>query len=118
MENIKKNSLKSRKRIEELFNRSQTITQDFITIYWAYIKNNDTDNSVLFSVPKKNVPLSTKRNRIKRLLRESYWRNQHIINNKTGNLMIAFIYQDSELLDFKLVEIKIKLILQRLNEIL
>lgn len=112
----KKERLSSKIDIEELFKSKNTFTQDKIKIYWEQ-KFSNTDNvSVLFSVPKKIVSLATKRNKIKRLLKESYRINKKIIQKENREIHIAFVYLSTEIPNFNTVEEKIKLILQRLND--
>lgn len=112
----KKERLSSKIDIEELFKSKNTFTQDKIKVYWKQKYSNTENVSVLFSVPKKIVSLATKRNKIKRLLKESYRINKKIIQKKDKEIHIAFVYLSTEIPNFNTIEEKIKLILQRLND--
>ena len=63
--------------------------------------------SVLISVPKKRFRHATDRNRMKRLVREAYRQNKHILwnalNGKDYRLAIAFVCITDQLPTFRLV---------------
>ena len=111
----KKERLSSKIDIEELFKSKNTFTQDKIKVYWNENSSNTEHVSVLFSVPKKIVSLATKRNKIKRLLKESYRINKNMLQKTEKEIRIAFVYLCTETPNFNSIEEKIKLILQRLN---
>lgn len=72
------------------------------------------------SVPKKKVKLAINRNRIKRLFREAYRINKHLLvdyaaaNKFTFNLLFIFTGKETEA-DFNIFTTKIILLLQRLK---
>ncbi len=72
----------------------------------------ETGTSVLISVSKKRFRRAVKRNRIKRLVRESFRLNKHEIYElpSFGNyrLQIAFLYIHQEILGFEEVEKAVK----------
>ncbi|MCD7973876.1 MAG: ribonuclease P protein component [Candidatus Azobacteroides sp.] len=75
---------------------------------------------VLVSVSKKKFKSAVKRNRIKRLIREAYRLNKPAFNStlaaKNKGLSIAFIYLDSEIKDYYLIEKKMIEIFQKLTK--
>lgn len=93
----KEEKLKSKKQIEQLFAEGK-IVKDF-PILMKFLKTdvNDFPIKVAFSVPKKNFKLAVDRNRIKRLLRETYRLNKHmLLNNVADKYVVMFIYTDKK----------------------
>ena len=116
MNKLSKNErLNSKIDIEKLFSSNNQFILQNIKVYWRVINSKINKNSVLFSVPKKFVPLSIKRNKIKRLMKESYRINKHILRNN-NQIHLSIIYLESETPKYNTIEKKIKLILQRLND--
>ena len=71
------------------------------------LENADFSIKVAFSVPKRNVKPAVNRNRIKRLIREAYRLNKHLLfNNVDGNYVIMFIYTDKEVWNYEELEKK------------
>lgn len=73
---------------------------------------------VLFSVPKKKIRLSVKRNRIKRLLRENYRINKHLLiaemEKKDASLHLGIVYLSNEMPDYSFIGEKMSAAMQRL----
>ena len=86
-----------RNDINKLFSSGQTFISYPLRIIYC---NSDNDSSpgisMLISVPKKNIKQAVKRNRIKRLIRESFRLNKNdtstLFIQKEKKLHIAFIY--------------------------
>ena len=112
----KNERLSSKIKIEQLFEEKNTFVQEDIKVYWNIVNSENDNIAVLFSVPKKIVPLATKRNKIKRLLRESYRIHKSILNHNKLELNLGFICLSSNFDDMNKIEEKIKLILHRLNQ--
>lgn len=113
---LKKNErLKSRKAIEQLFKEGKRFTVSSLRIFYA-----TTDNKGLLlgaGVSTKHFKKAVDRNRIKRLIRES-WRLQKnelqgLANEKTG-LHVFIIYTDKELPEYKRVFASVGTIIQKL----
>ena len=91
----KDEKLKSRKQIEKLFVEGDSLKEYPFRL--KYLKVGDVDNAVkiAFSVPKRNFKLAVDRNRIKRLLRESYRKNKDIFTKGlSGEYVIMFMFTD------------------------
>jgi len=112
----KKERLNSKIKIEKLFKSKNSFVQNDFKVYWDVLPSEDTNISVLISVPKKNVHLATNRNKIKRIIRECYRINKNRLIENKQDLTIAIVYLSSEIPEFRLLEEKIKLVLQRLKQ--
>ncbi|GIV27108.1 MAG: ribonuclease P protein component [Bacteroidia bacterium] len=92
--------LRSKKEIAELFEKGQSVIEYPIKgVYLFKSKSEFSDNEkidrfrVMFVVPKKSIKKSSHRNRIKRLMRESFRLSQHELLIPDNNILIAsFIY--------------------------
>lgn len=90
--------LKKQKDISELFNNGKPIYGNFIKT--VFVKSDTVLlNRVAVSVAKRNFKKAVDRNRIKRLIRESYRLNKTIISKLAG-LDIMIIYTGKEIPTF------------------
>ena len=131
----KKERLKSRKLIEQLFSEGRNFPLSPFRVY--YIFNSATTPvpialgtrlPTLFGagVSAKNFKKAVDRNRIKRLIREAYRLQktdtivtglQEKLKQKNLRLNVFLIYTGKELPDFNTVKEKVKLILNKLMQI-
>ena len=108
----KKHSLKSTKLIDELFINGQS----FITypIRVVYVKQELNQSFLVsFSVPKKRFKLAVDRNRIKRLMRESFRQQQHKL--KTKNIAMMWLYMNPKMPDKKQIDKCVGKIIDQIN---
>jgi len=117
----KNQKLCNEKAIERLFENGKSLTEKpFRIIYNIDNNNEDVFVKALIVVPKKRVRLASDRNVIKRRVKEAYRLQKRELEKylKSNNhqLNLAIIYQKHEILDYKLIEVKIKLLLSRLKE--
>ncbi len=102
----KKEKLKNKKLIDQLFVGGKSVTSYPIKLF--YIKadlSSEVPIQAGVTVPKKNFKSAVKRNRIKRLLRESYRRNKGLVfNNSKGTFAFLFLYLGKEMPDSSIVE--------------
>jgi len=118
----KEERLHSKKLIQQLFaDGNGFFVYPFKVIYKEVPEQEVISTSVLISVSKKKFKSAVKRNRIKRLFRETYRKNKYILidseeeDKKVTPLLIAFIYVADTIMDYHEIEKKIILILQRLK---
>jgi ribonuclease P protein component len=99
----KKDKLKSKKNIEQLFNEGKAITAYPLRL--IYLKTEFDDGSTLktgISVSKKLHKTAVSRNRIKRLLREAYRLNKPLYFNNSSSsyaFMILYLSKDGTTFD-------------------
>lgn len=107
--------LKSKKLIEKLFDEGSSVTSYPIKLIYlpaAFPLEVSTQAGV--TVPKKNFKSAVKRNRIKRLMRESYRLNKGVVfNNSEGSFAFLFLYLGKELPEFHQVEASMKAVLEK-----
>ncbi|MFD2563506.1 ribonuclease P protein component [Aquimarina rubra] len=111
----KKEKLKSKKELELLFSEGKTIANYPIRlIYRKVTLKKEVQVQAGVSVSKRNFKKAVDRNRIKRLLRESYRKNKYIVlNNTTHHFAFMFLYTGKEMPDYKLIEAKTKEVIQK-----
>lgn len=119
----KEERLCSRKLIDELFcgGVSRSMTAFPLRAIYLLIEEGTGGGKVqvLVSVPKKQLKLAVKRNRVKRQVREAYRRNKQILLDKLTpqkQLLIAFIWIDNQLHDSTNVQSKVVNLLNRIAE--
>jgi len=109
------------KRITKLFTRGDAfIAYPLRVVYLIEPRNDMASASIMVSVPKKRFKRAVKRNRLKRLMRESYRLNKQelieALDDKQLQIHVAFNYVSDDVLDFEAVEKKMKIALERLKE--
>ena len=111
----KKEKLKSKKLIEKLFKEGKTLSN--FPLKLIYLKVDvpvDAKFKTGVAVPKKNFKSAVKRNRIKRLLREAYRLNKHLVfNNSEGNFAFLILYLGKEMPTYPEVDKGMQKILQK-----
>ena len=117
----KNQKLCNEKAIERLFENGKSLAEKPFRIIYN-IDNNSEDIFLKFLIviPKKRVRLASDRNVIKRRVKEAYRLQkselEKYLKSNNQQLNLAIIYQKHEILDYKLIEVKIKLLLSRLKE--
>jgi len=107
--------------IDNLFENGSSIKYSIFRLVWNIEEfNNETIAQTLIVVPKKYIKNAANRNILKRRIREAFRIYKSSLYTKSKSkkqqLAIAIIYQGQEILSYKVIEEKIKLILERLSE--
>lgn len=110
----KKERLTNKKHFERVFEEGKQLKHYPLKLVYAREQFNDNvPVKAAFVAPKKAFRKAVHRNRIKRLLREAYRLNKHLIfNNIEGNFAFVFLYIGRDLPDFKRVEGQMKSLLK------
>ena len=113
----KKEILKNKISIRKLFYYGSLIKEDYIQLIWLE-KDNGLQSQTLITVPKKHISSSSKRNHIKRRIKEAFRVSKNRLYNKLEEsnklIDIAIIYNNQEIRSYNVIEKKINILLQRL----
>ncbi|TJY34807.1 ribonuclease P protein component [Pontimicrobium aquaticum] len=114
----KKERLKSKKLIEQMFKEGCSVS--VYPLRLVYLKTTFTDNVIIkagVSVSKRHFKNAVDRNKIKRLLRESYRLNKPLyFNNFSTHCAFMILYIGNEKPTFKQIDIKMKLLLDKFHK--
>jgi len=111
--------LKSRKSINLLITEGNAFVVFLIKTRWIIVSEaQEVSVKCAFSVPKRKFKKAVDRNYIKRIMREAYRLNKEnlltLFNNKDQKLHLLLTFIGDEMLNYKEIESKIILTLQRL----
>ncbi len=113
--------LKSKKSIGLLITEGNSFVVFPIKVRWAISKTQDTTIKCAFSAPKRKFKKAVDRNYIKRIMREAYRLNKQplitVLNSKEQKLQLLLTFIGNEMPNYKEIETKIILTLQRLINI-
>ncbi|QCX01911.1 ribonuclease P protein component [Aggregatimonas sangjinii] len=114
----KKEKLKSKKLIDRLFAEGKSVSS--FPIKLIYLQTElpfEVPIQAGVTVPKKNFKSAVKRNRIKRLLRESYRLNKQLVfNNSKGTFAFLFLYLGKEMPNYVMVDKHLQAVLHKFQK--
>jgi ribonuclease P protein component len=115
---FKKGKLKSKKLIEQLFVEGQSVSAyPLRLVYIQSSFNDDTAVKTGVSVSKRNFKKAVDRNRIKRLLRESYRLHKTTyFNNITTQYAFMILYIGNDKPTLNQIETRMNLLFKKFNE--
>ena len=119
----KEERVSGERRIETLFTRGRSfMAYPFRVVYLQTAHPQTMPLSVLISIPKKRLKAAVDRNRMKRVFREAYRLNKHLLTEAvpplSGHMEVAFIYVKEELCDFATVEKGVRKALRELTQLI
>ena len=108
------------KKTARLFTKGKAfIVYPLRIVYILLPEEDEFPAKVMVGVPKKRFKRAVKRNRLKRLIRESYRLNKHalrdILTEKKLQLHVSFQYISDEELKFDYIEKRMKTALDKLK---
>jgi len=111
----KKERLSSKKKIDALFTKGASFYFYPFSIKFLPVSDEDiTYHQMMVSVSKRNFKKAVDRNRVKRLVKESYRLNKYQLNDAAQYYTIAYIYTAKEVHDFRFIEKKLRGSISRL----
>ena len=111
--------LKSRKEISRIFKDGIFLYSDNFSLGFLRKLNQNT-NKIAVSVPKKLFKSAVIRNKLKRIIKESYRLNKHILYDysEKSNVFFSFlvIYKHKEVIPYQMIEEHLVFLLKKLIE--
>jgi len=106
----KNERLNSLKEIDQLFKEGKSVTTSPIRLIWMEVNTREIDSPavrVMFAVPKKKFSKAVDRNRVRRLLRESYRVEKNRLFEKIGSDLVynlAIVFTGTEIPDYDTIQ--------------
>ena len=101
--------------IQALFKEGKSIKKYPLKLIYLPLDKALTPTQVLISVPKKKLKRAVDRNRIKRLIRESYRKEKHLLSSQDKSYSLAHIYMSDELASYEQIYALVATLLKQLS---
>lgn len=113
----KNEKLKKKKYIDLLFTEGKTVTKYPLRLVFVSVDDLDVPIQMGVSVSKKYFKKAVDRNYFKRVLRECYRLNKHLLlEDLSKKYVMMFFYQTKERLTYQEIEEKTKRLFLKFNE--
>lgn len=114
----KSERLCSKAAIEKLMREGKKTNSFPFRMIWLEVSISNAPVKILISVPKKIYKRAVDRNKVKRLIRETYRKNKEELYIKLidKKLLLSLTYTSNEILTYNEMEVKIKQVLKRLTK--
>jgi ribonuclease P protein component len=117
----KKERLCSRTLTKALFKSGKSFLEYPIRVQWKSVSEQEANSQLLISVPKRRFKKAVDRNRLKRLIRESYRLNKTELLNiwqEDGKYFaLAFVYIGNNIVGFDQIDSAMKNIVKKLSRL-
>ncbi len=115
----KNEKLKSQKLIEVMFEQGKSVKKFPLKLIYLPIPHlGNRQSKTGFSVPKRLVKKAVERNRIKRLMRETFRKNKYLVtNNILTPYALMFIYISREETSYQELLKSTKILLEKFIEV-
>ena len=117
----KKEKLKSRKQIEDLFLNGKNFSVFPLRVTYQFVPSNEAIIQVAVTAGKKYFKRAVDRNRIKRLIREAYRLQKNnlveLLKQKHQSGYLFFVYTDKTVSSFSIITEAMKKCLKRLEKL-
>ncbi len=114
-----KERLKSQKTIDRLFTKGKSVSKYPLRLVYVALKDDEASEKVTMgvSVSKKYFKKAVDRNYFKRVLRECYRLNQHLLKENVDKpYAFMFFYQTKETLSYQEIDKRTKELFQKFIE--
>lgn len=109
--------LKSRKIIDQVFSKGSSVSKYPVRLAFCEVTDGDHIVQIGVSVSKKYFKKAVDRNYIKRLLRECYRLNKHLLTQKiTKPHAFMLLYTSKEKPEFEQLQAKVIRVFEKFNE--
>ena len=110
--------LSSKIEIDSLFGTGKSFNSAPFKVIWTEASGGNVPVKIVISIPKRLFKRAVDRNRLKRLTREAYRKNKHLLYGhlESKRIVMMLIFTSRSIIEYNEMEEKIILILQRLSK--